>query len=91
MNVGGHGEEMASLVEEARVPYVFLGHIHLYDEIDRKGTKYVISAGGGALLYGQYGFGKPEYGIVVVHLSPSGITHEWIPLSGQNNKPRDSF
>jgi 3',5'-cyclic AMP phosphodiesterase CpdA len=87
MNAGGHGDEMASLIEEAGVPYVFLGHIHLYDEIDRKGTKYVISAGGGAPLYDQYGFGKPEYGVVAVHLSPSGITHKWIPLPGQNNKP----
>lgn len=86
MNKGGHGEEMAALLEKAGVPYVFLGHIHLYDEIDRNGTKYVISAGGGAPLYGKFGFGKPEYGLVVVHVSDSGITHEWIPLPGQNSK-----
>jgi 3',5'-cyclic AMP phosphodiesterase CpdA len=86
MNREGFGDEMVALIEKAKVPYVFLGHIHLYDEIDRKGTRYVISAGGGAPLYGQYGFGKPEYGLVVVHIKSSGIMHEWIPLPGQSNR-----
>lgn len=81
---GGRGGELLALIENATVPYVFLGHIHLYDEIDYKGTKYVISAGGGAPLYSQYGFGRAEYGFVVVHVGADGISHEWIPLLGQD-------
>ena len=77
---GGHGGEVMNLIKEAKVPMVFLGHIHLYDEMDIDGTKYIISAGGGAKLYGKYEFGKPEFGFVLVQVRPKGITHRWVPL-----------
>ena len=77
---GGHGGEVMNLIKEAKVPMVFIGHIHLYDEMDIDGTKYIISAGGGAKLYGKYNFGKPEYGFVLVQVRPKGITHQWVPL-----------
>lgn len=77
---GGQGGEMMRLIKEAKVPLVFLGHIHLYDEMDIDGTQYIISAGGGAKLYGKYNFGKPEYGFVLVRMGSTGITHQWVPL-----------
>ena len=77
---GGHGGEVMNLIKEAKVPMVFLGHIHLYDEMDIDGTKYIISAGGGAKLYSKYNFGKPEFGFVLVQVRPKGITHQWVPL-----------
>jgi 3',5'-cyclic AMP phosphodiesterase CpdA len=77
---GGRGGEVMELIKKARVPLVFLGHIHLYDERDVDGVKYIISAGGGAKLYGKYGFGKPEYGFVLVQVRPEGISHRWVPL-----------
>ena len=61
---------------------VFLGHIHLYDEMDVEGIRYVITGGAGSGLYAKYGFGKPEYGFFVVRVAPDGITHEWVPLAG---------
>ncbi|MCG6534720.1 MAG: metallophosphoesterase [Syntrophales bacterium LBB04] len=76
----GRWGEVMDLIKEAKVPMVFHGHIHLYDEIDINGTKYVISAGGGAPLYGSYNFGKPEYGFVVVQVGPNGIRQQWVPL-----------
>lgn len=76
----GHWARMRDLIEEAKVPMVFLGHIHLYDEMDIAGTKYVISAGGGAKLYAKSGFGKSEHGFLLVHVTPEGITHQWVPL-----------
>ena len=76
----GHWAAMQDLIEEAGVPMVFLGHIHLYDEMDIAGTRYVISAAGGAGLYKKNGFGKSEYGFVLVHVAPDGITHQWVPL-----------
>jgi 3',5'-cyclic AMP phosphodiesterase CpdA len=72
--------EVIGLIKKAKVPMVFMGHIHLYDEMDIGGTKYIISAGGGANLHGKYNFGKAEYGFVVVRVTPKGITHQWVPL-----------
>jgi 3',5'-cyclic AMP phosphodiesterase CpdA len=77
---GGRGGEVMKLIKKAGVPMVFLGHIHLYDELDIDGVKYIISAGGGAKLYGKYHFGKPEYGFVLVQVRPGGISHRWVPL-----------
>jgi Icc-related predicted phosphoesterase len=77
---GGHGGEVMNLIKDAKVPMVLLGHIHLYDKMDIDGTQYIISAGGGAKLYGKYNFGKPEFGFVLVRARPTGITHQWVPL-----------
>ncbi len=77
---GGRGGEVLGLIKTAKVPMVFLGHIHLYDEMDMDGTRYIISAGGGAKLHGKYSFGKPENGFVLVKVRPQGITHQWVAL-----------
>ena len=77
---GGRGGDVIALMKQARVPLVFMGHIHLFDEMEVDGIKYVISAGGGAKLYGRYGFGKAEYGFVLVEVRPQGISYRWIPL-----------
>ncbi len=78
-NERGHWEEMMDLIKKAKVPMVFMGHIHLYDEMDIDGTEYIISGGGGAKLYTKYNFGKPEFGFVVVRVRPDMITYEWDP------------
>jgi 3',5'-cyclic AMP phosphodiesterase CpdA len=77
---GGQGGLVLDLIKKAKVPLVFLGHIHLYDEMDIDGTRYVITAGGGAKLYTKYNFGKAEYGFLLVQVRPQGITHRWVPL-----------
>jgi 3',5'-cyclic AMP phosphodiesterase CpdA len=77
---GGQGGVVMDLIKKAQAPLVFLGHIHLYDEMDIDGTQYVITAGGGARLYSKYNFGKPEYGFLLVQVRPQGITHRWVPL-----------
>ena len=77
---GGQGGLVMDLIKKAKAPLVFLGHIHLYDEMGIDGTQYIITAGGGAKLYSQYNFGKPEYGFLLVQVRPRGITHRWVPL-----------
>ena len=77
---GGRGGEVLGLIKTAKVPMVFLGHIHLYDEMDMDGTRYIISAAGGAKLYEKYSIGKPEHGFVLVKVRPQGITHQWVAL-----------
>ncbi len=76
----GHWDEVMDLIKKARVPVVFLGHIHLYDEMDIEGTQYIISAGGGAKLYDEVHFGRPQFGFVLVRVRPGKITHHWVPL-----------
>ena len=68
------------LIAAANVKAVFLGHIHLFDEMIIDGIPYIISAGGGAGLYKKFGFGKPEHGFVVARVSPDGFSYEWIPV-----------
>jgi 3',5'-cyclic AMP phosphodiesterase CpdA len=77
---GGRGGEVMKAIKNAGVPMVFLGHIHLYDEMDLDSVNYIISAGGGAKLYGKYHFGKPEYGFVLVQVRTGSISHRWVPL-----------
>lgn len=77
---GGRGDEIRKLIKEADSPLVLLGHIHLYDEMDIDGIKYVISGGGGAPLYDRYGFGKPAFGFVLVEMRSGRISHRWVPL-----------
>lgn len=76
----GDGGEVMGLIKKAKAPMVFLGHFHLYDEIEVDNIKYVVSGGGGAPLRSKYGFGKAEYGFVLVSVRPGGITHRWVPL-----------
>jgi Icc-related predicted phosphoesterase len=77
---GGKGGKVMGLIKKAGVPMVFNGHIHLYDEMDIGGVKYIISAGGGEKLHGKFGFGKPENGFVLVQVRTTGISHRWVPL-----------
>lgn len=77
---GGRGGEIMRLIGAARCWGVFLGHIHMYDEKTIDGIPYIICGGGGAPLHQKYGFGEPEYGMLVVHVSPEGMTHKWVPL-----------
>ncbi len=76
----GHGGQITQLIKEAKVPAVFLGHIHLYDKMDVDGTEYIIGGGGGASLDSKYHFGKPEHGFVLVQIRSNSIRHQWIPL-----------
>jgi len=80
---GGRGGEMMGLINAARSWGVFVGHIHLFDEQTIGGVPYVICGGGGAPLHTRYGFGRPEYGFVLVHVSPAGMSYKWVPLEHQ--------
>ena len=78
---GGRGGEVRAAIKEGGVSAVFLGHIHLYDEIDIDVIPYIISGGGGASLDSSVGFGRIEPGFVVVHVSPRKLSWEWVPLA----------
>ncbi len=77
---GGRGGEAMKLIASSNVKAVFMGHIHLYDEMILDGIPYIISAGGGASLYKKYKFGKHEHGFVVARVSVEGFTYEWVAV-----------
>lgn len=77
---GGRGGDVMSAIAQAKVSAVFMGHIHLFDEMPIDGIPYFISGGAGAPLYGQYGFGHAEHGFLVVHVSADNLTWDWVPL-----------
>jgi 3',5'-cyclic AMP phosphodiesterase CpdA len=73
--------EIMSCLKSAKSTTVFVGHLHLYDEMTIDGVSFVISGGGGAELNKKYGFGRPEHGFIVVHVvADGGVTHEWVAL-----------
>jgi 3',5'-cyclic AMP phosphodiesterase CpdA len=75
---GGRGGEVLAALKQGGVSAAFLGHIHLYDELELGGVQYIISGGGGAPLYTKYGFGKPEYGFLAVHVAPKQVSWDWV-------------
>jgi predicted phosphodiesterase len=78
---GGRGGEVIAAATQAGVDAVFLGHIHLHDEMEIEGISYIISGGAGSPLHGQYGFGDVEHGFVVVTVQPDGTSWTWVPLA----------
>jgi 3',5'-cyclic AMP phosphodiesterase CpdA len=78
---GGRGGEMLRAAQEAKVAAAFCGHIHMHDEMTVGGVPFVISGGAGAPLYGDYGFGEAEHGFLVVHVTPGGVSWEWVERS----------
>lgn len=78
---GGRGGEVRAAIKEGGVSAVFLGHIHLYDEMAIDGIPYIISGGGGASLDSRVGFGRIEHGFVVIHVSPQKLSWEWVALA----------
>lgn len=77
---GGRGGAVMKLLSAFNVSAVFLGHIHLYDEMQIGGVPYIISGGAGAPLYSRFGFGRAQHGFTVVHVSRAGVSWHWVPL-----------
>jgi predicted phosphodiesterase len=57
------------LFKKYGVTYVFLGHYHSYVRTNAEGVNYIISAGGGAPLYGKRAF----YHALLITVSDKGI------------------
>jgi hypothetical protein len=76
---GGRSGEVMAALKAAHADGVFMGHIHLYDEVDVDGIPYIVSGAAGAPLY-NFGFGRAEYGFVLMHVGPQGVSWDWVPL-----------
>jgi 3',5'-cyclic AMP phosphodiesterase CpdA len=76
--------EFDELVAHGNVAAVYMGHIHAFWAADRRGTRYVISGGGGSPLYPlPPGYPKKRFAhYMTVAASPSGLTETVHPLKG---------
>jgi len=75
---GSNMSDMLDIIAGSSTDAVFLGHIHLYDEMQIGGIPWIISGGGGSPLAGKYGFGKAEFGFVVVQVKDGAFTYVWV-------------
>lgn len=76
-------DELLELIEEYEVDYAFFAHIHLYNELMIGTTQGIVTGGAGAPLYSQYSLTELENHVVKVTVTPGGISHEYIPVSGK--------
>lgn len=75
---GSNMTPMLATIKASGAAGVFLGHIHIYDEMDIDGIPWIISGGGGSPLAESYGFGTVEFGFVVVHVHDGAWTFQWV-------------
>jgi 3',5'-cyclic AMP phosphodiesterase CpdA len=76
--------EFDKLVSEGNVAAVYMGHIHAFWAADHRGTRYVISGGGGSPLYPlPPGYPKKRFAhFMTVEASASGLVETVHPLHG---------
>lgn len=76
--------EFERLVSEGNVAAVYMGHIHAFWAADHRGTRYVISGGGGSPLYPlPPGYPKKRFAhYLTVEASASGLVETVHPLHG---------
>ena len=67
-------KEMMALLEEKKVAAAFFSHIHLFDEDSLGKTRMFITGGAGAPLYGNFGFGKAAYHVLLVQVKAGKLS-----------------
>jgi len=76
---------LREVVTRHHVNYVFMGHIHIYDQLIQDGVHWLISGGAGAPLYRMPLYYSPQGGAyshyVVMDISPEGIRETLRPLN----------
>lgn len=78
-NGGGWGQ-LEGMLTQGDIRAVFVGHIHLRDEMQIDGIPFVISGAGGSPLATQYKFGVKEFGFYLVDVDHGSASWHWVPL-----------
>ena len=74
--------QVLGLVEKARVPWVFMGHLHVLDGLARNGTRFLV-AGSGGIIPWSLPEGQPARCFVRVHVTAEGEQMEAYGLQGE--------
>lgn len=77
---GGGWSALQGTLTQGDVRAVFVGHLHLHDEMLIDGIPFIISGGGGSPLALQYKFGVKEFGFYLVEVDRSNVSWRWVPL-----------
>lgn len=77
-------DELRRIVSRRHVNYVFMGHLHIYDQLILEGVRWLVSGGAGAPLYRMPLYFSPQGGayphFVMMEVSPSGLREQIIRL-----------
>lgn len=68
------------LNQKYQVEHVFLGHIHLFDQRQVNGIKYIVSGGGGAPMDQGRDYGQNIYHVILVEIKDGQLTTQMIPI-----------
>jgi serine/threonine-protein phosphatase CPPED1 len=68
------------LNEKYHTDYVFLGHIHLYDQRVINGVPYMVSGGAGAPLDGKKDYGQSAYHVGLIEVTGSQVIQRMVPI-----------
>ena len=74
--------EFLGMVRRARVPWVFMGHLHMLDGLTRDGTRFLV-VGSGGIIPKTLPTGKPARCFVRVRVSPETEEVEVYGLQGE--------
>lgn len=73
-------QRFLALNSQHKVDFVFLGHIHLYDQRQVNGVDYIVSGGGGAPMDKGRDYGQSVYHVVLVEIDASGVKTQMVPI-----------
>lgn len=81
MKGGAVSERFLKAMDTAQVDMVLLSHIHLYDDVKRGNTRYIVSGGAGA-PFSKLNFGTKVHHAVLIQVPANGaLTHRMIPVA----------
>ena len=71
--------ELIQILADKKVDSAFFSHLHLYDEMEVRGVRYILTGGGGAPLT-PLGFGYAGYHVVVVTVKNGQVTTQMMAV-----------
>jgi len=68
------------LNEKYKTDFVFLGHIHLYDQRKVGSVNYMVSGGAGAPLDNKDDYGQGTYHVGMIEVNGHQVSHQMVPI-----------
>ena len=79
-------DRLKQIMSEQKVSAAFFSHLHLYDQDEVKGVKYIITGGAAAPLHINIPFGEHSYHFIVVRVKDGKVATEVIRINSDHEK-----